>query len=329
MVDEGARAEEAAKGVCVRLLRLADALARVGALAREVGAGGLAPGAEAEGAAAVAGTAAAVASAAAAEGAAAAAAALGAAERQVAGCSQRLLGRLAAHAVLGGGVARTLETLREAGPMECVGDTLQELGPLVALVGTELRTQPALQLQAKEALASALMLRYAELALEMSDSYGTDEAHAEGDGVMRGEMLRRLLENLEDVRRFFAEQEGGGLGPADGCQGLEALQERLQRAVRAKWLGEAQGPGASPFRTRGEAAAATKGASSTKAALSKGMGQLGSKMSIFGKDMSSKLEAKLEEAREAREKAAERERLRAEERAKAEVAALPPLPPMG
>jgi hypothetical protein len=214
--------------------------------------------------------------------------------------------------------------------MECVGDTLQELGPLVALVGSELRTQPALQLQATEALASALMLRYAELALEMSDSYGSDETHAEGDGVMRGEMLRRLLENLEDVRRFFAEQEGGG-GHGLECHGLEALQERLQRAVRAKWMGETQGPGASPFRTRGEAAAAIKGASSTKAALSKGMGQLGSKMSIFGKDMSSKLEAKLEEAREAREKAAERERLRAEERAKAEAAAaaLPPLPPMG
>jgi len=31
--------------------------------------------------------------------------------------------------------------------MECVGDTLQELGPLVALVGSELRAQPALQLQ--------------------------------------------------------------------------------------------------------------------------------------------------------------------------------------
>ena len=31
--------------------------------------------------------------------------------------------------------------------MECVGDTLQELGPLVALVGAELRAQPALQLQ--------------------------------------------------------------------------------------------------------------------------------------------------------------------------------------
>lgn len=247
----------------------------------------------------------------------------------MAGCSQRLLGQLAAHAVLGGGVARTLETLREAGPMECVGDTLQELGPLVALVGSELRTQPALQLQAKEALASALMLRYAELAQEMSDSYGSDEAHAEGDGVMRSEMLRRLLENLEDVRRFFAEREGGG--PGLECPGLEALQERLQRAVRAKWLGEAQGPGASPFRTRGEAAAAIKGASSTKAALSKGMGQLGSKMSLFGKDMSSKLEARLEEAREAREKAAERDRLRAEERAKAEAtaAALPPLPPMG
>jgi len=209
--------------------------------------------------------------------------------------------------------------------VECVGDTLQELGPLVALVGSELRAQPALQLQAKEALASALMLRYVELAREMSDSYGSDEAHAEGDGVMRAEMLSRLLDNLEDLRRFFAQAEG------PECPSLAAVQERLQRAVRAKWVGEAQGPTASPFRTRGEAAAATKGAGSTKAALSKGMGQLSTKMSLFGKDMSSKLEAKLEEAREARERAAERDRLRADQRAKAEAAAaaLPPLPPMG
>ena len=81
-----------------------------------------------------------------------------------------------------------------------------------------------------------------------------------------------------------------------------------------------------------KAAAASKGAGSTKAALSKGMGQLSTKMSLFGKDMSSKLEAKLEEARvEARERAAERDRLRADQRAKAEAAAaaLPPLPPMG
>ena len=170
------------------------------------------------------------------------------------------------------------------------------------------------------------MLRYVELAREMADSYGSDEAHAEGDGVMRAEMLSRLLDNLEDLRRFFAQAEG------PECPSLAPLQERLQRAVRAKWVGEAQGPAASPFRTRGEAAAASKGAGSTKAALSKGMGQLSTKMSLFGKDMSSKLEAKLEEARvEARERAAERDRLRADQRAKAEAAAaaLPPLPPMG
>ena len=169
------------------------------------------------------------------------------------------------------------------------------------------------------------MLRYVELAREMADSYGSDEAHAEGDGVMRAEMLSRLLDNLEDLRRYFAQADG------PECARLAPLQEKLQRAVRAKWVGEAQGPAASPFRTRGEAAAASKGAGSTKAALSKGMGQLSTKMSLFGKDMSSKLEAKLEEAREARERAAERDRLRADQRAKAEAAAaaLPPLPPMG
>ena len=204
--------------------------------------------------------------------------------------------------------------------MECVGDTLQELGPLLSLVGAELRAQPAVQLQAAEALGSALMLRYAELALHMSDSYGTDEEHRETDGVLRGEMLRRLVENLEDVRRFCAEQEPR--------LRLEALQERLQRAVRAKWLGEAA-VGASPFRTRGEAAKAKQEEKSKTAQLSKGMGQLGSKMSMFASSAAAKME---KAAQEAREKNAELQRQRAERAAERDAAeraaAATALPPM-
>mgnify|MGYP001338772874 CR=1 FL=1 len=140
----------------------------------------------------------------------------------------QLLGRLSAQLVLGGGVGEALETLPSVGPMECVGETMHRLRRPLQAVSEALEKEPPLRARAAEALGHALLLRFGELAAEMGDVYNMDEQHGAADGVSREEMLRRLLENLDDLHRFAtdalapppawgATAEEAAAGAADGA----------------------------------------------------------------------------------------------------------------
>ena len=198
-------------------------------------------------------------------------AAVAAAEPQMDHLTCQLLGRLAAQLVLGGGVGEALETLPSVGPMECVGETMHRLRRPLQAVSEALEKEPPLRARAAEALGHALLLRFGELAAEMGDVYNMDEQHGAADGVSREEMLRRLLENLDDLHRFAtdalapppawgatAEEAAAGAAGGGGREGKEALRklrDRIERSVLERWrsnLGGALGSQAG-FRTRGDA----------------------------------------------------------------------------
>ena len=203
-------------------------------------------------------------------GSAAGDAAVAAAEPQMNHLTCQLLGRLAAQLVLGGGVGEALETLPSVGPMECVGETMHRLRrPLQAV--NEARAKGDARARAAEALGHALLLRFGELAAEMGDD-NMDEQHGAADGVSREEMLRRLLENLDDLHRFATEalapppawgataEEAAGVPPTARRRSspekrpARKLRDRIEGTLE-RWrsnLGGALGSQAG-FRTRGDA----------------------------------------------------------------------------
>eukprot|EP00965_Chrysotila_dentata_P122732 4056526-Pleurochrysis_carterae.AAC.1 len=127
--------------------------------------------------------------------------------------------------------------------MEVVGDALQRLRPLVQSVRAALRPFPSLEARAVQSIGAAALLRYTELAISMGDSFGIDALHPVDAGVSRAEMTTRLLENLDDLGRFFNTSD------AESKRALAELQASLAENIRQRWrdggrtAGKGQGGG--------------------------------------------------------------------------------------
>ena len=183
---------------------------------------------------------------------------------------RRLVALVGTSVVLNSAAGDALRELPEVGPMEAVGDALMELRPLVAVVTGALGDSSRSWDSAIRAVTAALLLRFTELALHMSDHY---DAHAPG-AASRPEMLRRLLSNFDDLRRFIREQQPKASLPSDG----EEIAGGLIEAIKLRWCPELAGagvaapsaasPGAAPFRTRADAGKAQGKASKLAGSLS-------------------------------------------------------------